>query len=344
MLTEQSAPSSSSSTTSTSSVASLGEDSPPSHNSVLEPLLGRRSASPPPADNGVQPRQPLDVPLYATHDVGLGLALPRRGRGLFSPHSRESLESAQARMSPTSRTTHAESSNQPASADGSDLYQVQPAAFMDHLESIPPPSPSLANAEARHTHATFSPHSPIDMGPRSSSPGPSGPGLHIDMPQQHHPGNPFVPSGPALSPPAPGMTSSGQQPDALQSPAHGSPTSLDLGQELTLPSANPADSTLNMDFTEFDFEGLSTLEKIYLFSRSRAGFQRVYIAHALPDFLQHRRDHSTDTISADGQHQEVVGDEEITPAEAVEYVLPLLNGLAMDEGASLFSLMPWDAL
>lgn len=59
-----------------------------------------------------------------------------------------------------------------------------------------------------------------------------------------------------------------------------------------------------------DDEGLSTLEKTYLFSRSKAIFHRVFIAHALPSFL-----------------------EQVSPQEAIEYVLPLLSGLAMDEGA-----------
>ncbi|KAI6131802.1 armadillo-type protein [Pisolithus croceorrhizus] len=57
-----------------------------------------------------------------------------------------------------------------------------------------------------------------------------------------------------------------------------------------------------------DDEGLSTLEKIYLFSRSRSAHHRVFISHALPSFLAH-----------------------VTPLEAVEYVLPLLPSLAMDE-------------
>jgi len=58
-----------------------------------------------------------------------------------------------------------------------------------------------------------------------------------------------------------------------------------------------------------DDEGLSTIEKIYLFSRSKATYHRVYISHALPALL--------DNISAQ---------------EAVDYVLPLLSVLAMDEG------------
>ncbi|KAJ6596787.1 armadillo-type protein [Mycena vulgaris] len=57
-----------------------------------------------------------------------------------------------------------------------------------------------------------------------------------------------------------------------------------------------------------DDEGLSALEKIYLFARSQSVFHRLYIVHALPSFLQ-----------------------QVTPQEAIEYVLPLVPCLAMDE-------------
>ncbi|KAJ7172587.1 armadillo-type protein [Mycena filopes] len=57
-----------------------------------------------------------------------------------------------------------------------------------------------------------------------------------------------------------------------------------------------------------DDEGLSALEKIYLFARSQSVFHRVYIVHALPSFLQ-----------------------QVTPQEAIEYVLPLVPCLAMDD-------------
>jgi len=63
-------------------------------------------------------------------------------------------------------------------------------------------------------------------------------------------------------------------------------------------------------------DALSTLEKIYLFSRSKAVFHRVFIAHALPSFL-----------------------DEVTPQEANEYVLPLLIGLALDDGELFLSYM-----
>lgn len=67
-----------------------------------------------------------------------------------------------------------------------------------------------------------------------------------------------------------------------------------------------------------DDEGLTTLEKIYLYSRSRAAFHRVFIAHALPAYLTH-----------------------VSPQEAVEYVLPLLSGLAMDDGHTLSLSSPF---
>ncbi|KAJ7905384.1 armadillo-type protein [Mycena olivaceomarginata] len=57
-----------------------------------------------------------------------------------------------------------------------------------------------------------------------------------------------------------------------------------------------------------DDEGLSALEKIYLFARSQSVFHRLYIVHALPSFLQ-----------------------QVSPQEAIEYVLPLVPCLALDE-------------
>lgn len=107
-----------------------------------------------------------------------------------------------------------------------------------------------------------------------------------------------------------------------------------------------AEAALNLDFAELDFEGLSALEKIYLFSRSRAGFQRVFIAHALPGFLRSSFRQRSDEgelvhdaeVTQEPQSENAGGPDEITPAEAVEYVLPLLNGLAMDDGKQFVSL------
>jgi serine/threonine-protein phosphatase 4 regulatory subunit 1 len=71
------------------------------------------------------------------------------------------------------------------------------------------------------------------------------------------------------------------------------------------PTELPADLVL-------DEQGLTTLEKIYLFSRSNAPFHRIFICHALPSFLDN-----------------------VSPQDAVDYVLPLLSALAMDDGALL---------
>ena len=105
----------------------------------------------------------------------------------------------------------------------------------------------------------------------------------------------------------------------------------------TLP--NPTEGTLSFDFTEFEQEGLSVLEKIYLCSRSPAGFQRVFIAHALPGYLRHRAADQAQAPAGElglNEDNDEAGD--ISPAEAVEYVLPLLNLLAVDEGTQIFFL------
>lgn len=59
-------------------------------------------------------------------------------------------------------------------------------------------------------------------------------------------------------------------------------------------------------------DSLTVLEKIYLYSRSAAYYHRIFIVHKLSIFLDH-----------------------VSPQEAVEYVLPLLQGLAMDQDDSV---------
>jgi len=58
-----------------------------------------------------------------------------------------------------------------------------------------------------------------------------------------------------------------------------------------------------------DDEGLTALEKIYLFSRSTFAWHRSYISKQLPYLIR-----------------------EVPPTEAVDYVCPLLNGLGTDPG------------
>lgn len=70
----------------------------------------------------------------------------------------------------------------------------------------------------------------------------------------------------------------------------------------------PVDTgVIDADVT-FDDEGLTTLERIFLLSRSEYSFHRAYVARVLGDLL---------------------GD--VDPCEAVEYVLPLLSGFSLDE-------------
>ncbi|KAJ7098025.1 armadillo-type protein [Mycena belliarum] len=83
----------------------------------------------------------------------------------------------------------------------------------------------------------------------------------------------------------------------------GAPKNADL--DLQVEDAFP---TGEIPIDLVDDEGLSALEKIYLFARSQSVFHRLYIVHALPSFLQ-----------------------QVTPQEAIEYVLPLVPCLAMDE-------------
>jgi serine/threonine-protein phosphatase 4 regulatory subunit 1 len=64
---------------------------------------------------------------------------------------------------------------------------------------------------------------------------------------------------------------------------------------------------IQMDVT-FDDEGLNTLERIFLLSKSEYPFHRAYVARVLGDLLA-----------------------DVDPCESVEYVLPLLSGFSMDE-------------
>lgn len=101
------------------------------------------------------------------------------------------------------------------------------------------------------------------------------------------------PSSPLVESPLPHLNAGlHTQPDDLSSPNEIFPEKIDVPAEIDLD------------------DGLNTLEKIYLFTRSPATFHRVFIAHALPEFLQ-----------------------SVSPQDAVQYVLPLLTTLALDEGS-----------
>jgi serine/threonine-protein phosphatase 4 regulatory subunit 1 len=92
----------------------------------------------------------------------------------------------------------------------------------------------------------------------------------------------------------------------------GVPTTLnvsDEGSSVTLVDEGdllPLNTAI-MDVT-FDDEGLNTLERIFLLSRSEYAFHRAYVARVLGDLL---------------------GD--VDPCESVEYVLPLISAFSLDE-------------
>ncbi len=71
------------------------------------------------------------------------------------------------------------------------------------------------------------------------------------------------------------------------------------------------DMDFQMDVT-FDDEGLNTLERIFLLSKSEYPFHRAYIARVLGDLLK-----------------------DVDPCESVEYVLPLLSGFSVDDDESV---------
>ncbi|KAJ3901234.1 armadillo-type protein [Lentinula edodes] len=116
---------------------------------------------------------------------------------------------------------------------------------------------------------------------------------------------------------------SSQSPFSLHTPPNGYPPTISYPSPSSMPSpenvvhypASPQttddsfpETSEPVDDTTLDDEGLSTLERIYLYSRSKSSFHRVFIASALPELLK-----------------------QVTPHEAIEYVLPLLNTLAMDD-------------
>jgi len=209
----------------------------------------------------------------------------------------------------------------------------------------PPHQPTPPRSAAAPSHISLiAPHALSAFAP-SPHPSPSLRDNPFDSPPSSPP-LPFytAPSTPVASPqqedpPLDAPSASLQQLAASAAPQSPPPTHPRLPpsqpSSCDIETIPPLDafvaSDLALDFT-LDDEGLSTLEKIYLFSRSRSAHHRyvittiptslfktssrrycsVFISHALPSFLAN-----------------------VTPPEAAEYVLPLLPSLAMDEGHPL---------
>lgn len=159
-------------------------------------------------------------------------------------------------------------------------------SYKDNPFDPPMPSPALQFYTAPSSPAVEVPsHSHTDHPPQ--------PDLHIALPS---------------SDPLPGLAQALEAESLRTDPTN----EFDTIPNTSPHELPPEDPFPTADFTvdvSLDEEGLSTLEKIWLFSRSKARFHRIFIVHALPGFL----------------HQ-------VSPLEANEYVLPLLSGLATDEG------------
>ncbi|KAI0082750.1 ARM repeat-containing protein [Panus rudis PR-1116 ss-1] len=211
------------------------------------------------------------------------------------PPTAVSVQSPPSTGEPADVTAHG-ASEQPSSARVPSLQpSLPPPPFR-------PPSPSL---EASPSHQD---HNPFRRPAENST----------DMPPSID-----LTRDPALhSLPGPASSLTPSNPMAVSA----DPLGHDVGT-----SAEPP----QFDFGEFESEGLSALEKIYLFSRSSMSFHRAYIAKALAGFLRgNTEENGTATDTSSNTSHESTGDR-ITPEEAVEYVLPLLNGLAMDEDDSV---------
>jgi len=110
-------------------------------------------------------------------------------------------------------------------------------------------------------------------------------------------------SGPLLPPQAasqPAITEQAQVAEFPESPDDTFPSITDLAFD-----------------SGFEDGMYNAVEKIYLCSKSDYVGHRIFIAHALPEYL-----------------------EQVTPKDAIEYVLPLIQSLALDDGELVLSLWP----
>ncbi|KAI0647224.1 hypothetical protein C8Q79DRAFT_907811 [Trametes meyenii] len=264
---------------------------------------------------------PLESQPYSPHALGIGILSPQPVLGRFAPISRASLSPLQVRTSPVEQRSNPLESLSPrdrSSVNPFDLHALRPtAARSPESTHVSPPPHSLryvgdvaAKDGSSGEHASLA---------NFSSAGATTAGLHISIPPRIPSASTSTPSPPLLPPPAHDPAAGAVAANSDQGDS-GAPSELQ-----TMPVESIAPPTdINIDFTEFDAEGYSALEKIYLFSRSRAGFHRVFIAHALPRYLL-GAENATNELPSREQI------EQITPSEAVDYVLPLLNILATDD-------------
>ncbi|KIK59789.1 hypothetical protein GYMLUDRAFT_44246 [Collybiopsis luxurians FD-317 M1] len=184
-------------------------------------------------------------------------------------------------------------------------YTPSPSSRLENPFESPLLSPALVFYTAPSTPIAESPASqaPPQLQNQAPNSPPLTPVMHIAIPHVLPPSSPSsfsLHTPPNPYPPVSYPTSNSMAPPPEHITLH--PTSSPTTDD-SFPgnSESPDDNSL-------DDEGLSTLERIYLYSRSKSSFHRVFIASALPELL-----------------------EQVTPHEAIAYVLPLLNTLATDD-------------
>ncbi|OSD08686.1 ARM repeat-containing protein [Trametes coccinea BRFM310] len=261
---------------------------------------------------------PLETQAYTPHALGIGIYSPQPVLGRFAPISRASLSPIQVRMSPAEpRSNPFESLASPrerGSTNPFDIHALNRESDGEQVSSPPPPS-------MRYVGDSSAKSAPSEQNSLANYRSGSPTALRIAIPPPNAGTSTSTPSPPLMPPPANDPVASTVTSDPDPDPG---PSGTASDSEGASDDMMPPPTDLNFDFTEFDTEGYSALEKIYLFSRSRAGFHRVFIAHALPRYLL-----GAETATSDLPSREQI--EQITPSEAVDYVLPLLNNLATDD-------------
>lgn len=271
-----------------------------------------------------QPQQPQDRASYMPHAVGLGIISPQPIVGPFPSFGRSSSSPTQERSSSTSLRQGTPPS-EPGKSDGPSDYFLCDLQSTEDIQLLPR-SPGIAGVLPQTAEGSAN-----LLGSTSSSSGAGnrGAGLQIAIQSPALSNSTSTPSPPLLP-----------VPTASPLPSRAGPSTVSIIRDYAWPQepasfitvddaafpmgADAISADANLDFTEFDSEGLNALEKIYLFSRSRASFHRVFILHALPRYL------GADDAENGYPSRELV--DQMSSEDAVEYVLPLLNGLALDEG------------
>ncbi|KAK7693653.1 hypothetical protein QCA50_003222 [Cerrena zonata] len=309
------------------------------------PQSEQRHRTDPQLPSSILESPPLDSRPYIPHAVGLGIAAPRPIFGPFSPFHKEHVAQVQAGASPIRMPSNPFDSPSLIAANSHST-----GSYFDRREHYtnesPLPSPPISadmqtplapsDSDSVPNPASNPPASPQSPSLQRSPSPPSSSvldGVLTPGEPSHTFGTDISNNGRRLSIDLETITNV-TQPEALAGPANSltpsNPLAVNPLDEATSSTSlvTASDDPSQLVMAEIDADGLSTLEKIYLFAKSRLGFHRVYIAKSLAGFLQAGSD--TEGVSYT-QEEGAPNPDQISTEDAVEYILPLLNGLAMDD-------------